>query len=179
MRSWRTSQPSADAIHRYTDAFHGIEELVAVKARTDQAYAIREAWLTASSDLRDGYLTLQTRSSRRKGCQVDDGNRRVAERLRAADKAAEDGRLPDAWRYVRLAIERLYTLAKHRADDSFDPEQWRDHDARYMWNHGVEGIVETACPGSGYRLSEVLTFAAEGAHDKSTRGETDVHDRAV
>jgi hypothetical protein len=126
--------------------------------------------------LRSGYLTLQTRLSRRKGCQVDEGNRRVAERLRMADKAAEEGDLSDAWRYVRLAIERMYTLARFRADDSFDPEKWRDHDARYMWDNGVESIVETAVPDAGKRLSEILTFAAEGAHDKATRGETDVHD---
>jgi len=126
--------------------------------------------------LREGYATLRTRFSKRKGCQVDEGNRRVPERLKTAERLGEDGKLEDGWRLVRLSIERLYTLVKVGADASFDPDSWRNTTAEDMWNRGVGEVIEGAVPGSGDRLKEILAFAATGAHDKTATSQTDLND---
>lgn len=120
------------------------------------------------------YATLSTRQSRRKGCCVDEGNRRVAERLDKAEAYAADGQLELAWRTVRLAIERLYTLVYHSAHTKFDPESWRNTTAEDMWEKGVQEIVNTRAPGAAPRLREILTATAPGAHDKSAPSETDL-----
>jgi hypothetical protein len=123
----------------------------------------------------EGYVTMQIRHSRRKGCQVDEGNRRVAERLKIAEHKAEEGEFDNAWRAVRLALERLYTVAhmKHGPRD-FAPMSWVDQTAESMWNAGAGEVIESLVPGSGVRLKDILGMSAAGAHDKSAKGMTDL-----
>jgi hypothetical protein len=54
---------------------------------------------------------MSVRLSRRDGCLVEEGNRRFSERLKLAEKKIDEGNLGEAWKLVRLAIERLYTVA--------------------------------------------------------------------
>lgn len=126
--------------------------------------------------LSESYATLETRASKRKGCWLSEGNRRVSERLKNAERAAEEGDLQRAWRFVRLAIERLYPLAYDRANEDFKMETWRGLTAEDMWNRGVGEIIEDAVPGSGKRLKEIVEGTVAGAHDEPGRSETDVVD---
>lgn len=126
---------------------------------------------------RPDYMTLRSRSSKRKGCQVDEGSRRVAERLKIARKLGEEGNLERGWLLIRLSIERLYTIVKRRADSGFDPEMWRNSTAEDMWEGGGVGvIVESRVPGAGARLKEILSQAVAGAHDKAATSHTDLND---
>jgi DNA repair exonuclease SbcCD ATPase subunit len=125
---------------------------------------------------RESFATMETRASRRKGCYVEEGNRRVSERLKNARRMAEDGDLPAGWRLVRLATERMYTLAKAREDDKFDPESWRNLTAEDMWEKGVGDIVARRAPDAGKRLKEILRATAIGAHDKAATSETELVD---
>ena len=61
---------------------------------------------------RSDYVTLTARLSQKDGCVVDEGNRRFSERLRNAEKLANEGELKVSWTRVRIAIERLYTISK-------------------------------------------------------------------
>jgi len=124
---------------------------------------------------RDGYVTMTVRHSRRHGCVVEEGNRRVAERLSLAERSVEEGKLPEAWRILRLAIERLYTVvnAKYGPSD-FNPDSWVDQTAEYMWNSGARAVIMEKVPGSQRRLQEILDMTVAGGHDKPARGETDV-----
>jgi len=127
----------------------------------------------------DQYVTMQIRHSRRMGCLVEEGNRRVSERLKKAEKDAEEGKFPDAWRCVRLALERLCTVThiKH-GPANFNALSWTDQTAEYMWDdgsgNGVGVIIEKMIPGSDKRLKEILSMTAAGAHDKSAKGFTDL-----
>lgn len=124
---------------------------------------------------RQDYVTMTTRQSRRDGVIVEEGNRRVPERLKLAERNAEEGHLSQAWYYIRLAVERLYTITyiKYGPTD-FKPEKWQDQAAEYMWNEGVDHIIESEMPGSGVHLKEILTMANAGGHDTPPRGETDL-----
>ena len=123
---------------------------------------------------REEYATLTTRYSPRRGCQVDEGSRRVGERLKIARRLAEDGKLQEAWRFVRLAIERLYTLVKIDSDPTFDPTTWRNHSAENMWQEGVGEAIRAKAGNVCDRLREILSLTAAGAHDKKATSETDV-----
>ncbi len=121
------------------------------------------------------YKTMFIRHSKRNGSIVEDGNRRVAERTRIADRLMEEGRPDDAWKHVRLAIERLYliTYAKYGPAD-FEPESWERQAAEYMWNAGAGTIIESKSNGSGRRLKEMLTMTGAAVHEGRTPGETDL-----
>jgi hypothetical protein len=123
-----------------------------------------------------GFATLRTRASRRHGCQVDEGNRRVAERLNLAEALADEGRFQDAWKTIRLALERLYVLAHTASTPGFDPRTWRNQTAEFMWENGAGDAIQRAVPECGMRLRNILTFTAAGAHDASPRGLTDIRD---
>jgi len=123
---------------------------------------------------KDSFATLQTHYSKRRGCWVEEGNRRVAERLRNAERIAEDGQLELAWRFVRLALERLYTLIKKKADPEFDPESWSNASAEDMWKQGVSTFVMAVDPDAGKHLQEILRSTAYGAHDKTAPSQTDL-----
>lgn len=120
------------------------------------------------------YATVEIQHSRRKGCRIERDNRRVRERLRRAKRVADDGDLKDAWLLLRLAIERLYTVAyvKH-GPSTFRPASWTGITAEAMYEH-VGTILEAALPGCGARLKQILVMTAAGAHDKAARGATDV-----
>lgn len=126
------------------------------------------------------FVTMKTRLSRRDGVILEEGNRRVSERLKQAERRAEDGRLSEAWLSIRQAIERLYTVTqiKHGPPD-FKPEKWQDQTAEYMWNAGVGDIVESKVLGSGLRLKDILDMAVAGGHDAAPRGETDLRNSAA
>ena len=124
---------------------------------------------------RESYVTLECRSGKRHGCSIDEGNRRVTERLKKAARKASDGELQEAWRLIRLAIERLYTLAFLRHTPGFDPDKWANMAADDMWNQGAGEIIENAVVGSGAKLKEILGLAVAGAHDKAASSETDIH----
>lgn len=122
------------------------------------------------------YVSLETRATKKLGCQLLEGNRRVSERLKNAERVAGDGDLQNAWRLVRVAVERLYTLAYARATPGFEPETWRNLTAEDMWNKGVGDLVENAAPGAGKRLKEILLSTVAGAHDVTATSETDLMD---
>ena len=121
------------------------------------------------------YVTMAVRHSRRRGCIVDEGNRRVAERLELAERLCDDGLDYDAWKPIRLAIERLYLVSylKHGPKD-FEPVSWAHQNAEHMWNAGAGDAIERIVPGAGRRLKEILDLSAAGSHDASVRGETDL-----
>jgi hypothetical protein len=123
----------------------------------------------------DNYATLSTRESRRKGCWVVEGNRRVSERLSRAEKCADEGNYEEAWRLIRLALERMYTLVKAASEPSFEPMSWKDQTLEYMWEDGGVGVlIEAAVPGSRNELKDICRQTAGGAHDKKATGDTDV-----
>lgn len=129
-------------------------------------------------DLED-YVTMSIRHSKREGCVVDEGSRRVAERLKKAERLSEEGKMQDAWLAIRRAIERLYTVTYIKyGPRNFNPLSWLDQTAEYMWDDrqggGVGSIVEKKAPGTGKRLKEILSLTASGAHDKSAKGKTDI-----
>lgn len=128
------------------------------------------------SDLNE-YVTLTVRHSKRTGCVVDEGNRRVQERLDRAERRADDGNLDSAWLDVRLALERLYKIVrlKHGAD-GFDVRTWASHTAENMWEEGVGALITARVPDAGARLKDILQLTAAGAHDKPVRGATDLRD---
>lgn len=122
------------------------------------------------------YVSLETRATKKLGCQLLEGNRRVSERLKNAERVAGDGDLQNAWRLVRVAVERLYTLAYARATPDFEPETWRNLTAEDMWNKGVGDLIEKTTPGLGKRLKEILLSTVAGAHDVNATSETDLVD---
>jgi hypothetical protein len=122
------------------------------------------------------YVSLETRSTKKLGCQVLEGNRRISERLKNAERRAGDGDLQNAWRLVRMAMERLYTLAFARVTPDFEPDTWRGLTADDMWNKGADQVVEKAVPGAGKRLKEILSGTVAGAHDVTATSETDLMD---
>ncbi len=123
---------------------------------------------------RPSFVTLRSRGSRRHGCQVEEGSRRVAERLKLAETLADEGKLSEAWKILRLALERLYLLAYATAHRDFDTRSWRTQTAEFMWDNGAGAVLERAVPDSGRRLRDILSLTAAGAHDKPSRGLTDV-----
>ena len=87
----------------------------------------------------------------------------------------DEGILPEAWRYIRLAIERLYTVAYTKYGPSeFDPESWRHQTAEYMWNSGAGDVIRLKAPDSETQLKEILGMTVAGGHDTPPRGETDL-----
>lgn len=123
----------------------------------------------------DGYTTLKIRHSRRKGVQIEEGNRRVSERLKMAEKFGEEGKFEDAWIKVRLAIERLYKVVYFKyGPDDFNPLSWLDQTAEYMWGNGAGEIIEDRVPGMRARLKDILDMAVTGAHNSSAFGNTDI-----
>ena len=128
---------------------------------------------------RPDYVTMDMRYSRRHGVKIEEGNRKVAERLKVAEKLAEDGNLAQAWYFVRLAVERMYTVLQIKyGPEDFDPRSWADQSAEYMWNEGVDKVFARNAPGNENRLKEILDLAAAGGHDKPKPGATDLK-RAV
>ncbi|HUQ98576.1 MAG TPA: AAA family ATPase [Gemmatimonadaceae bacterium] len=123
---------------------------------------------------RRSFATLKARNSKRVGVVIEEGSRRVAERLKRADHFADEGELDEAWVRVRLALERLYVLAYKVSHPEFDTRTWRKQTAEYMWDNGSGLAVENIVPGSGTRLRQILTMSAAGAHDSSARGVTDL-----
>lgn len=131
----------------------------------------------------EDYVTMDVRHSKKEGCVIDEGSRRVAERLKNAEKLSEDGKMQDAWLSIRRAIERLYTVTYIKyGSANFKPLSWLDQTAEYMWDDkqggGVGSIVEKYAPGMGKRLKEILNMTVSGAHDKSAKGKTDI-DNAI
>ena len=87
----------------------------------------------------------------------------------------DDGELEEAWRDVRLAIERLYLITRIKYGAAgFNPSSWADQSAEYMWNENVGSIVSDILPEAPSRLKDILDLTAPGAHDKSATGETDI-----
>ena len=125
--------------------------------------------------LRTDYVTMKVRHSRREGCVVEEGNRRVHERLKHAEKLVDDGKLDEAWRRIRLAVERLYLVSYDKyGPDSFNPVSWTNHTAEYMWDSGAGEVIVERVPDAEGRLKEILKLTVAGAHDAPPRGETDV-----
>ena len=124
---------------------------------------------------RDEYVSMSVRHSRREGCIVEDGNRRVHERLKHAEKLADDGKPDEAWRRIRLAVERLYLISYDKyGPDAFNPVSWTDHTADYMWDSGAGEVIVARVPDAEGRLKEILKLTVAGAHDAPARGETDI-----
>lgn len=123
---------------------------------------------------RDSFLTLRSRASKRHGAVIEEGNRRVAERLKNADDLADNGKLDVGWNRVRLALERMFLLAHARVTKGFDTRTWRSQTGEAMWNAGAGTAIEAAAPGSGERLKAILKLTAAGAHDGSPRGVKDL-----
>jgi hypothetical protein len=125
---------------------------------------------------RAGFLTLRSRATKRHGVVIEEGNRRVTERLKNAERLAENGDLEDGWIRVRLALERLYLLAYMKATPKFDPRSWHSQTGEQMWAAGAGGVIEAAVPESGERLKQILKRTAAGAHEGLPRGLKDLKD---
>ena len=126
---------------------------------------------------RTGYATMSIKHTRKRGSYIEEGNRRVRERLTLAERKMEVGDLDGAWLYIRLAIERLYLVSYLKyGKSSFRPESWQHQNAEYMWNSGAGEVIGTRVASSECRLKEILTMTAAGAHDTPSRGETDIQD---
>ncbi len=123
------------------------------------------------------YVTMSIRHSRSEGSVIEEGNRRVAERLKLSEDRLDQGRFREAWNFIRLAIERLYTISYAKyGPASFKPESWQHQTAEYMWNSGAGDVILTKLPDSESRLKDILDMTASGAHDRQSRGETDIRD---
>lgn len=128
-----------------------------------------------SQAARDGYVSLRVELSRKIGCQVSEGTRRLRNRLKKLSKAIDDGEREEAWRQVRLSIERLYLLIQLKDGPSkFDSSSWRNHTADAMWNESVGQIVKAKDADIAAKLHQALTLSVAGAHDASARGVTDL-----
>ena len=126
---------------------------------------------------RPDYVTMSVRHSRKDGSVVTEGSRRVAERLKLAEHMTDAGNPSEAWRYIRLAVERLYTVTYMKyGPTNFNPESWQYQAAEYMWNAGVDNIVKDRLPDSSDRFKDILDMTVGGAHDTKPRGETDIRD---
>lgn len=123
---------------------------------------------------REAFATLQATPSKRNGCTVAEGSRRVAERLRTAERMAEEGQLQNAWRFVRIAMERLYLLTHAKANPGTPMEGWRNLTAEDMWNKGAGAVISAHEKDAGRRLKEILSLTVAGAHDKAATSETDL-----
>ena len=123
------------------------------------------------------YVTMSIRHSKRKGSVLEEGNRRVQERLNVAERKLEDGLIDEAWRYIRLAIERLYLITYLKYGPScFDAVKWQNQTAEYMWESGTGLEIDSRLPNSKERLKDILDMTAGGAHDVFSRGATDIRD---
>lgn len=120
------------------------------------------------------YATLRSRSGRRYGVRIEEGSRRVAERLKSADTLADDGQIENAWIMVRLALERLYLLTYAKSNPGFDTRSWRKQTGESMFKAGAGKSLEAAFPGCSAQLRDILTLTGPGAHDGPTRGVTDL-----
>ncbi len=121
------------------------------------------------------YVTMTTVLNKRRGCIIEEGNRRVFERLKRAEKEIEEGHLGPAWALVRRSIERLYLVTQlNFSPETFDPRSWQDQTAEYMWGNGAGQIIEGEVPGAGKELYDILKKTVAGSHDKPPRGETDL-----
>ncbi len=121
------------------------------------------------------YVTMKTVLNKRKGCIIEEGNRRVFERLKRAEKEIEEGHFEPAWALVRRSIERLYIITKQKyGPPTFNPRSWQDQTAESMWENGAGEIIEGKISGSGKELKDILKKTVAGSHDKSPRGETDL-----
>jgi hypothetical protein len=123
---------------------------------------------------RESYVTRECRSGRRNGCEVSDGNQRTSERLDTAVRLAKDGNLQEAWRFVRLAIERLYALCLLKADPNVRFESTRNLTAEDMWNKGAGMQIEKAHPGSTSTMKQIVQSTAAGAHDVPATSQTEI-----
>ena len=124
---------------------------------------------------RSDYVTMSIAHRRRSGSVVEEGNRKVPERLKTAKRKLENGDIDGAWTSIRLAIERLYiiTYAKYGPSE-FNPSIWQLQSAEYMWNEGAGHIIQSMLPKSGSRFKEILDMTAGGVHDKAALGETEI-----
>ena len=126
---------------------------------------------------RPDYVTMSVRHSKKDGSVVEEGNRRVPERLKLAEHMVDAGKPSQAWRYIRLAVERLYTVTYIRyGPNKFNPASWQYQTAEYMWNAGVDNIVKNRLPDCADRFKDILDMTAGGVHDTKPRGETDIRD---
>jgi hypothetical protein len=91
-----------------------------------------------------------------------------------AKRLTKEGNYDEAWRFVRLAVERLYVLVKIGSDPTFDHRSWKDQTATHMWGQGVAAVILARDSEAGTRLKRILEFAAGGVHDKPSRGATDL-----
>ena len=121
------------------------------------------------------YVSKRLQFSQDEGILITEGNRRVIERLNSAEKLAKRGDLDRAWYFVRLALERLYLVAKikHGPQD-FKPAKWEEHTAEAMWNEGVDEIFGRLAPGQESRLKGILRMTVPGAHDETSKSQTEV-----
>ncbi len=121
------------------------------------------------------YITMKTILNKRKGCIVEEGNRRLFERLKRAEKETEQGNLEQAWALIRRSLERLFIITYQKyGPETFSPHSWDDQTAESMWNSGAGTIIEGKLPGSGKELKDIFNKTVAGSHDKSPRGETDI-----
>jgi hypothetical protein len=121
------------------------------------------------------YVTMKTVLNKRKGCVIEEGSRRVFERLKRAEKEIDEGQFEQSWALIRRSIERLFTIAQQKyGPPTFNPGSWQDQTAEYMWESGAGEIIEGKISGSGKELKDILKKTVAGSHDKSPRGETDL-----
>lgn len=129
------------------------------------------AWADKEPDF---FITMSIDHIRKVGCVIQEGNRRVFERLKQAEDFSDKGDLINAWISVRKAIERFYTLVRVKyGEPGFDHYSWRNSTGEDMLKQGVSNILlKNAVEPSS--VSEILKMTAAAAHDKKPYGETDL-----
>jgi hypothetical protein len=123
----------------------------------------------------DFFITMAIDHRRKQGCVIQEGNRRVFERLDLAEKYAENGDFTNAWITIRKAIERFYTLVRIKYGSSgFDHLSWRNSTGEDMFNQGAGAILQAKGVDTN-KLKEILSMTAAAAHDKEPYGITDLN----
>lgn len=124
---------------------------------------------------RSDYVTMLIEHRRRSGSVIKEGNRKVSERLKTAERQLDNEDIDGAWTSIRLAIERLYTITYSKyGPPEFNPSNWQAQSAEYMWNEGAGQIIQAMLLESGRRFKEILDMTAGGAHDRAALGETEI-----
>ena len=96
-----------------------------------------------------------------------------ASRHQAVEPGERDGDLSEAWKVVRLALERLYLVGQIKYGPAdFKPASWAEQTLESMYNAGFSAVLAARAPaGSAERLKRVqeLSHAAH-ARSKCDRG---------
>jgi hypothetical protein len=121
------------------------------------------------------YLHLCVKNSKRIGCRIDTGNRKVLDRLKIAVEYAEDENYDEAWTWIRLAQERFYKLILMIIlGDNYKIKSYIKASSEEMWKSGVGDHIKKESPESAQKLGAMTTLMHAGPHDRQPNQYTDI-----